>query len=106
MYVGLFLIFSAIAGVCTYNWLIARENAVFETAMLAFATWAYLALVGGTITFVDPAASDPEYVLSIGGGTQLFMIALALLSIAAAVGERLDAYPPEDTDVVDQELIP
>jgi len=83
-----------LAAAATYLWAFRRER-IALTSAVASATWALLALTGGTVTkrsqcceTAVPVADEPRFVLA----------GLALLSLLAFILYVLGSYPPEETE--------
>lgn len=92
-YLGLGLL----AAGATFLWAFRRDR-IALTSAVASATWALLALSGGTVTkrsqcceTAVPVAQEARFVLA----------GLALLSLLAFILYILGSYPPEETEVPD-----
>jgi hypothetical protein len=92
-YLGL----GALAAAATYLWAFRGERIALTTAV-ASATWALLALTGGTVTKRSQCC---ETAVPVAGEARFVLAGLALLSLLAFILFVLGAYPPEETDVPD-----
>jgi hypothetical protein len=97
------LCFAAFACGSTYLWAFKPQRLTLTTS-LAAASWSLLALTANTLEIVKSTGSGTTTIdVPVGENVQLFLAGLALLSFIAFVLVQTGGYPPEQTNIPDQE---
>jgi hypothetical protein len=78
----------------TVGWLFRPTERVTFTSLFAAAGWALMAITASDLERLTEGGD--RVAAGLGLSPQLFLTALALLSMLAALLYRLDAYPPDE----------
>jgi hypothetical protein len=92
-----YLALGVLAAGATYLWAYRRDR-IALTSAVASATWALLALTGGTVTKRSQCC---ETAVPVADEARFVLAGLALLSLLAFILYVLGSYPPEETEVPD-----
>lgn len=86
----------AFSFVMTLGWLYRPKERVTFAAMFSAGGYALMAITAADLQTISETGDRVP--AGLGQAPQLFLVALSLLALLAAVLSRFDAYPPEDME--------